>query len=109
MTMEFIFLHLKQIKKNLFKIGVIILILYYVLGWKELIISMVNNHIKYSNNVYTIITISVILLTLRLALFIIMLLNKYLRKEPWDYDETIDIQENIEEEENKEEKDEEKK
>ena len=102
MSMEFVFLHIKQVKKNLFKIGVISLILYYTLGWKELIISMVNNHIKYSNNVYTIITINVILLTLRLALFIIMLLNKFLNKEPWDYDEAIDIEENIEEEKEEE-------
>ena len=109
MSMEFVFLHIKQVKKNLFKIGVISLILYYTLGWKELIISMVNNHIKYSNNVYTIITINVILLTLRLALFIIMLLNKFLNKEPWDYDEAIDIEENIEEEKEEEKKDEEEK
>ena len=90
MPMEFIFLHLKQIKKNLFKIAFIVFILYSVLGWKHLIRTITYNYLNYNNNVYTIITMTIILLTFRLSLFIVMLLNKLQRKESWDYDEIID-------------------
>ena len=108
MSMEFIFLHLKQVKKNLFKIGLISFILYAILGWKELILTMVNNYINYNNNIYTFITMDVILLTLRLALFIVMILNKFKRKQPWDYEEVIDIEE-VDEDKDKKEKENEKK
>ena len=103
MSMEFIFLHLKQVKKNLFKIGLISFILYAILGWKELILTMVNNYINYNNNIYTFITMDVILLTLRLALFIVMILNKFKRKQPWDYEEDFDIEE-VDEDKDKKEK-----
>ena len=108
MPMEFIFLHLKQVKKNLFKIGLISFILYAILGWKELILTMTNNYINYNNNIYTFITMSVILLTLRMALFIVMILNKFKRKEPWDYEEVIDIEE-VDEDKDKKGKEKEKK
>ena len=103
MSMEFIFLHLKQVKKNLFKIGLISFILYAILGWKELILTMVNNYINYNNNIYTFITMDVILLTLRLALFIVTILNKFKRKQPWDYEEDFDIEE-VDEDKDKKEK-----
>ena len=106
--MEFIFLHLKQVKKNLFKISLISFILYAILGWKELILTMTNNYINYNNNIYTFITMSVILLTLRMALFIVMILNKFKRKEPWDYEEVIDIEE-VDEDKDKKGKEKEKK
>ena len=105
MPMEFIFLHLKQVKKNLFKIGLISLILYCILGWKELIITMTSNYITFNNNIYTFITICVILLTLRMALFIVMILNKLKKKEPWDYEEVIDVEEVEEEKDKKEDAD----
>ena len=108
MSMEFIFLHLKQVKKNPFKIGLISFILYAILGWKELILTMVNNYINYNNNIYTFITMDVILLTLRLALFIVMILNKFKRKQPWDYEEVIDIEE-VDEDKDKKEKENERK
>ena len=108
MSMEFIFLHLKQVKKNPFKIGLISFILYAILGWKELILTMTNNYINYNNNIYTFITMSVILLTLRMALFIVMILNKFKRKEPWDYEEVIDIEE-VDEDKDKKGKEKEKK
>ena len=101
MTMEFIFLNLTLVKHCFIKIIIIGLILFGVLNWKNLIDTMVSNYIKFNNNIYTIITITVILLTLRLALFIVMITNKYLRRESWDYDEIIEIEDN--EEENKEE------
>ena len=105
MTMEFIFLNLTLVKHCFIKIIIIGLILFGVLNWKILIDTMVSNYIKFNNNIYIIITITMILLTLRLALFIVMITNKYFRKESWDYDEIIEIEENEEEneEENKEE------
>ena len=103
MTMEFIFLNLKLVKYCIIKIGIIGIILYGVMNWKELINSMIDNYIKFKTNVYTIITITIILLVMRLALFIIMISNKYSRKESWDLDEVIDIEGENDDEENKEE------
>ena len=105
MTMEFIFLHLNLVKYCIIKIGIIGVILYGIFIWKELIYSMIDNYIKFNNNVYTIITITIIIFILRLALFIIMICNKILRKESWDFDEVIDIEDENgnENEENKEE------
>ena len=101
MSMEFIFLNLTLIKYCFIKIGIIGLILFGVMNWQNLINSMVGNYIKFNNNVYIIITITVILLSLRLALFIIMIANKYYRGESWEFDEVNDINE-IEEEKNEE-------
>ena len=103
MTMEFIFLNLKLVKYCTIKIGIIGIILYGVMSWKELINSMIGNYIKFKNNVYTIITITIILLVMRLALFIVMISNKYSRKESWNFDEVIDIEDENNDEENKEE------
>ena len=103
MSMEFVFLNLTLVKHCFIKIIIIGIILFGVLKWKELINTMVSNYIKFNNNIYVIITITVILLALRLALFIVMITNKYLKKESWDYDEIIEIEENKEEENNKEE------
>ena len=105
MTMEFIFLHLNLVKYCIIKIGIIGAILYGIFIWKELIYSMIDNYIKFNNNVYTIITITIIIFILRLALFIVMICNKILRKESWDFDEVIDIEDENgnENEENKEE------
>ena len=103
MSMEFIFLHLTMIKYCIIKIGIIGIVLFGIMNWKELIKTMINNYIKFTNNVYIIITITVILLTLRMALFIVMLMNKYLRHESWDYDE-VEFIEDINEDNNEEKK-----
>ena len=103
MSMEFIFLHLTMIKYCIIKIGIIGIVLFGIMSWKELIKTMINNYIKFTNNVYIIITITVILLTLRMALFIVMLMNKYLRHESWDYDE-VEFIEDINEDNNEEKK-----
>ena len=109
MSMEFIFLNLKLVKYCIIKIGILGIILYGVLTWKELINSMVDNYIKFHNNVYIIITITIILLVTRLALFIIMISNKYSRKESWDLDEVISIEDENNEDINEENKEEENK
>ena len=93
MSLEFIFLHLTLVKHCIIKIIIIGLILFGVMSWTELINTMVNNYINFNNNVYIIITISVILLTLRIALFIVMIMNKFIRHESWNIDEVIDIDE----------------
>ena len=98
LSYEFIFLHLKKKKKNPIKIALLLLVLFCILGWNDLIRTMMTNYFNYNNNIYIIITIIVILLTFRLSLFITMLTNKFHRREPWDYDEIIDI--DIEEEKN---------
>ena len=93
MSMEFIFLHLTLVKYCIIKIGIIGLVLFGIMSWKELITTMVNNYINFNNSVYIMVTISVILLTLRIALFIVMMMNKYIRHESWNFDEVIDIEE----------------
>jgi hypothetical protein len=110
MSMEFAFINMKKSKMIFLKIFIILFILYCTLGWKDLVITMMNNYINYKNNIYTIITITVILLTLRLSLFIVMIFNRSQRNESWDYDDIDDIdidiaEDNIEEkkeDENKE-------
>ena len=97
MSMEFTFIYMKKSKMIFFKIFIILFILYCILGWKDLIITMMNNYINYNNNIYTIITITVILLTFRLSLFIVMIFNKTQRNEPFDYDDDIDIDINYDE------------
>jgi len=99
MSMEFAFIHMKKSKMIFLKVIFILFILYCTLGWKDFITTMMNNYINYNNNIYTIITITVILLALRLSLFIVMIFNKIHRNESWDYDDIdIDIEEdNIEE------------
>lgn len=106
MTMEFAFIYMKKSKHIFLKILFILCILYCTLGWKDLIITMMNNYINYNNNIYTIITITIILLTLRLSLFIVMIFNKSQRNESWDYE---DIDTNIEEDNIEEKKEDENK
>ena len=91
LSYEFIFLHLKLVKNNPVKISLIAFVLFVTLTWKEFIRSMLINYFNYKNNIYTIITMTLVILTFRIALFIIMMTNKMRRKEPWDYDEIIDI------------------
>ena len=102
MSMEFIFLHLTLVKHCIIKIGLIGLLLFGIMCWKNLIYTMVNNYISFNNNVYIIITITIILLSLRVALFIIMMTNKFFRHESWNFDEVIDIDEIKEENDNEE-------
>ena len=87
MSMEFIFLHLTLVKYCTIKIGIICALLFGIMSWKDLINTMVSNYIKFNNNVYIIITTTVVILTLRLALFIVMIMNKFFRQESWDFDE----------------------
>ena len=109
MSMEFAFIYMKKSKMIFLKLFLILFILYCILGWKDLIITMMNNYINYNNNIYTIITITVILLTFRLSLFIVMIFNKSQRNESFDYDDDIDIDIIIDEDDIEEKKEDEKK
>jgi len=91
MSMEFAFINMKKPRMIFLKIFIILFILYCTLGWKDLVVTMMNNYINYNNNIYTIITITVILLALRLSLFIVMVFNKSQRGESWDYDDIDEI------------------
>ena len=104
LSYEFIFLHLKQVKNNPIKIGLIVLVLFITLTWKEFIRTMLINYFNYHNNIYTITTMTLVLMTFRLALFIVMMTNKLKRQEPWDYDEIIDVGELKEENEDEDDK-----
>ena len=105
MPMEFIFLNLKLIKYCFIKIIILGIILYGIMNWNELINSMVSNYIRYNNNIYTIITFTMILLTLRLALCITMLMNKFKRGESWNFDEVNELEDIIEDNDNNKEMD----
>ena len=104
MSMEFIFLHLPLVKHCIIKIGLIGVLLYGIMSWKNLIYTMVNNYINFNNNVYIIVTITITLLSLRVALFIIMMMSKFFRHESWNFDEVVDIDEIKEENDNEENK-----
>ena len=51
LSYEFIFLHLKQVKNNPIKIGLIAFVLFVTLAWKEFIRSMMINYFNYKNNI----------------------------------------------------------
>ena len=87
LPMEYIFLHLKPIKYNIFKIIILFIIISSTLTTKQLLSSMLYNYLIYNNNIYIIISTSLFFLSLRMELFIIMIVNNIKRGKAWDYDE----------------------
>ena len=87
LPMEYIFLHLKSMKYNIFKIIILFIIIFSTLNTTELLSPMLSNYLIYSNNIYIIINVSLFFLSLRLELFIIMIINNIKRGNPWNYDE----------------------
>ena len=87
LPMEYIFLHLKPIKYNIFKIIILFIIIFSTLTTKQLLSSMLYNYLIYNNNIYIIISTSLFFLSLRMELFIIMIVNNIKRGKSWDYDE----------------------
>ena len=85
LPMEYIFLHLKSIKYNFIKIFILFIIIFSTLNTKQLLFSMLFNYLIYSNNIYIIISISIFFLSLRMELFIIMIINNIKRGKSWDY------------------------
>lgn len=97
LSMEFLFLNLKKTKKNIFKIVIVSLILYSILSSRKLIISMLDNYLNFNNQIYIIITITVAILTFRIAIFMITLINKIKRGESWNYDSSPENEKEIDE------------
>ena len=85
LPMEYIFLHLKSIKYNFIKIFALFIIIFSTLNTRQLLSSMLFNYLIYSNNIYIIISISIFFLSLRMELFIIMIVNNIKRGKSWDY------------------------
>ena len=90
LPMEYIFLHLKSIKYNVFKIIILFIIISSTLNTSQLLNSMLSNYLIYNNNIYIIINVSLFLLSLRLELFIMMIINNIKRGNIWNYDEIND-------------------
>ena len=85
LPMEYLFLHLKQIKYNIIKIMILFILIFSILNERQLISSMVHNYLKYNNNIYVIISVTIFFLSLRLQLFILMIINNIFRGHKWDY------------------------
>ncbi len=97
LPMEYIFLHLKSIKYNIIKIIILFIIIFSTLNTKQLLCSMLDNFLIYNNNVYIIISVSIFYVSLRMELFIFMIINNIKRGNVWYYDnDENDINKEIE-------------
>ena len=90
LPMEYIFIQLKSVKYNIIKIAILFIIIFSTINTRQLISSMLDNYLIYSNNVYIIISISLFFVSLRMELFIIMLINNIRRGNVWYYDNSDD-------------------
>ncbi len=79
LPVEYLFLHLKQIKYNIIKIIILFILIFSILNSKQLISSMVHNYLKYNNSIYIIFSVTIFFLNLRMELFILMIINKFSR------------------------------
>ena len=98
LPMEYLFLHLKQKKYNIFKVITLFFLISYTLNTRQLITSMLHNYLKYNNNIYIIINITIFILSLRMNLFILMIINNIIRGHSWyyNYDNLNENENNIE-------------
>mgnify|MGYP003571342857 CR=1 FL=1 len=85
LPMEYLFLHLKHRKFNIFKIVTLFFLISSTLNTRQLITSMVRNYLKYNNNIYIIINVTIFILSLRMNLLILMIINNILRGHSWSY------------------------
>ena len=83
LPMEYIFEHLKSMKYNLIKIIFLFCIIISTLKTKQLLSSMIDNYLIYSNNIYIIISVSIFFVSLKMEVFIIMIINNIKRGSPW--------------------------
>ena len=83
LPMEYIFVRLKSIKYNIVKIIFLFIMLFSTLRTKQLLSSMIENYLVYKNNIYLIISISIFLVSLRMELFIIMIINNIKKGNKW--------------------------
>ena len=81
LPMEYLFLHLKQIKYNIIKIIILFILIFSILNSKQLISSMVHNYLKYNNSIYIIFSVTIFFLNLRMELFILMFINNSFRNK----------------------------
>ena len=87
LPMEYLFLHLKQLKYYFFKIIILFIFIFSTLSTEQLISSMLHNYLIYHNNIYIIITATIYFLCLRMELFIIIIINNILRGNTFDYNQ----------------------
>ena len=81
LPLEYMFLHMKKIQYNIIKIFILFSIIFSTLNTKQLLSSMLYNYLIYNNNIYIIITASILFLSLRMELFIIMIFNNIRRRK----------------------------
>ena len=81
LPIEYMFLHMKKIQYNIIKIFILFSIIFSTLNTKQLLSSMLYNYLIYNNNIYIIITASILFLSLRMELFIIMIFNNIRRRK----------------------------
>ena len=86
---ENLFIHLTNIKYNIFKIILVFIIITFILSSKSLMNSMLENFVLFENNVYIIISITLFFLCLRIILFLFMIFNKIKRANNLNQKEEI--------------------
>ena len=87
MPIEFILLTLNNRDRNFFKIFILAIFVSPFLTSKKLLHSMLENYIKFENNVYPLVVITTILIFYRIALIIVETVNKQKRGLNEDEDE----------------------
>ena len=87
MPIEFILLNMNNRDKNFVKIFILSIFIFPFLKLRNLLNSMIENYIKFGNNVYPLVTITIILITYRIALIIVETSNKQKRGLNEDEDE----------------------
>ena len=87
MPIEFILLNMNNRDKNFVKIFILSIFIFPFLKLRNLLNSMIENYIKFGNNVYPLVTITLILITYRIALIIVETSNKQKRGLNEDEDE----------------------
>ena len=102
LPMEFLFLHLKSRKYNFIKIIILFIIIISTLSTKQLLFSMLDNYLLYSNNIYIIISVCIFFVSLRMELFFFMIINNLIRGKVWYYE----VEEKKEENDNNQKKEE---
>ena len=78
LPLEYLFIHLQNM--NIIKIMILFTLIFSTLKTTQLIYPLVYNYINYKNNIYIIISGSIFFISLRMELFIIVIINNIMRK-----------------------------
>ena len=78
LPLEYLFIHLQR--SNIIKIIILFILIFSTLTTEQLISPMVYNYVYFKNNIYIIISGSLFFISLRMELFITIIINNIIRK-----------------------------